>query len=68
MLSTSGISTEWEGERQSGSGGDELQRGLTPDEARDRETPKEEEIGCVVICCLEILLLLVLCRRQGSDG
>lgn len=27
-----GIATEWGGERQPGSGGDELQRGLSPDE------------------------------------
>lgn len=29
-----GIATEWQGERQPGSGGDELQRGLSPEEVR----------------------------------
>lgn len=34
-----GIATEWEGERQSGSGEDELQRSLSPDEVQVQVQP-----------------------------
>lgn len=43
-----GIATEWQGERQPGSGGDELQRGLSPEEVGGLEDELQGVQTCVV--------------------